>query len=115
MGECGESVRGLGIHWNFSVPPNPPHHDGDKVTTRDAHCGLHNEHLKNEDFTHICKCYMQVTKIYDKVKCFLKKSNRNQIGPHEKGPIFILFGFTLHLSHSILVVWEQVILDMTKL
>ena len=42
------SVRGLGIHLNFSVPPPPPpyHDDGDKVTTRDAHCGHHNEHLK---------------------------------------------------------------------
>ena len=40
-GECG----GLGIHWSFSVPP-PYHDDGDKVTTRDAHGGHHNEHLK---------------------------------------------------------------------
>ena len=32
---------------NFSLPPPPPHDDGDKVTTRDAHCGHHNEHLKN--------------------------------------------------------------------
>ena len=24
----------------------PHHDDGDKVTTRDAHCGHHNEHLK---------------------------------------------------------------------
>ena len=30
----------------FLSPPDPPP-DGDKVTTRDAHCGLHNEHLKN--------------------------------------------------------------------
>ena len=34
-------MGGLGIHWNFSVH-DPP----DKVTTRDAHCGHHNEHLK---------------------------------------------------------------------
>ena len=54
MGECGESVRGLGIHLNFSVPPNPPNpDDGDKVTTRDAHCGLHNEHLKMRNFKKI--------------------------------------------------------------
>ena len=47
MGRVWEECGGHGIHWNFSVPPNPnPHDDGDKVTTRDAHCGLHNEHLK---------------------------------------------------------------------
>ena len=33
-------MGGLGIDLNFSL------HDGDKVSTRDAHCGHHNEHLK---------------------------------------------------------------------
>ena len=34
-------MGGLGIHLNFSL-----HDPSDKVTTRDAHCGHHNEHLK---------------------------------------------------------------------
>ena len=38
-------MGGLGIHWNFSLHPNP--NPPDKVTTRDAHCGHHNEHLKS--------------------------------------------------------------------
>ena len=46
-------MRGLGIHLNFSLHPDD---DGDKVTTRDAHCGHHNEHLKthkrNEGFSY---------------------------------------------------------------
>ena len=46
-GECGTLVYIEISVEIFLSPPDPPHHDdGDKVTTRDAHCGLHNEHLK---------------------------------------------------------------------
>ena len=46
-GECGTLVYIEISVEIFLSPPDPPHHDdGDKVTTRDAHCGLHNKHLK---------------------------------------------------------------------
>ena len=42
---------------------------------------------------------------------FYWKLYHKQIWPHEKGSIFKLFGFFLHLSHFIIVVWELVILE----